>query len=362
MTDRIKLLRALLKEQGLPAILINSAVNRRYLSGFTGGAGWLLITPEHAFLFTDSRYTLQAAAEAPAFSVHQVVNPGKTIAEWLVEVAAQYGIPEMGFEAAHTSFAEHADLTKGIAGAFGLRPAAGLVEQLRTIKDDAELAAMRKAIDLTDYVMETVIAQLRPEHSELDAAWMFEKALREGGAERPSFPIIVAAGPNAAQAHHRPCDDKLGVGRSIIIDMGAHINGYNADLTRTIILGDADERFWTIYNTVLAAHQRAIDGVRAGVHAHEVDALARDYIASAGYGDKFGHGLGHGIGMEVHEFPFVRWTSPGGTSPLIQPGVVTSIEPGIYIEGWGGVRIEDLVLVTAEGCEVLSHAAKIHQP
>lgn len=359
MTNRTMKLRTVLKEQGLPAILISSAVNRRYLSGFTGGAGWLLITGDQAFLFTDSRYTLQAEAEAAGYAVRQVVNPGKTISDWLVEVAGQYGISEIGFEAAHTSFADHAGLLSGISGAFLLRPTTGLVEQIRAIKDDAELAAMRKAIALTDQVMETVTAALRPEHSELEAAWMLEKALREGGAERPSFPIIVAAGPNAAQAHHRPSEDKLGTGRPIIVDMGAHIDGYNADLTRTIILGEPDERFRTIYNIVLAAEQLAIAGLRPGLHAHQIDAIARDYIAEKGYGDKFGHGLGHGIGMEVHEFPFVRWTTPGGTSPVMQPGMLTSIEPGIYIEGWGGVRIEDLVLVTADGCEVFTHAAKI---
>ncbi len=359
MTTRITELRSVLKDQGMPAILISSAVNRRYLSGFTGGAGWLLITSDQAFLFTDSRYTLQAEVEAPGFAVRQVINPGKTISDWLVEVAEQNSIDKIGFEAAHTSFADHTGLLTGISGAFQLLPTVGLVEQLRAIKDDAELVAMRKAIALTDQVMETVTAALRPEHSELDAAWMLEKALREGGAERPSFPVIVAAGPNAAHAHHRPCEDKLGTGRPIIIDMGAHIDGYNADLTRTIILGEPDERFKTIYNIVLAAEQLAIAGLRPGLHAHQIDAIARDYIADKGYGDNFGHGLGHGIGMEVHEFPFVRWTTPGGTSPLMQPGMITSIEPGIYIEGWGGVRIEDLVLVTTDGCEVLTHGAKI---
>lgn len=359
MVERIESLRATMAEQGLPALLVGSPINRRYLSGFTGSYGWLLVTATQAFLFTDSRYLLQAAQEAPGFDVRQLVEPGKALPDWLVEIASQLGIDRCGFEAEHTTFAEHADLAAGLAGHLELHPTSGVVEQLRTIKDDSELAVMRRAIALTDQVMQDVIARLRPTHTEREAAWMLEKALREGGAERPSFPIIVAAGPNAAQAHHRPSDDLLGEGRPIIIDMGAHIDGYNADLTRTIILGDADERFWTVYDTVLAAQRLALAGLRPGMQAHEVDALARDHITAHGYGDDFGHGLGHGIGMEVHEFPFVRWTSPGGSSPTLQVGMLTSIEPGIYLEGWGGVRIEDLVLVTADGCEILSTAPKI---
>lgn len=359
MSERIDLIRAAMAERGLPALLIGSPINRRYLSGYHGSYGWLLVTSEQAFLFTDSRYLVQAAHEAPGFAVRELIEPGKELAAWLVEIAAQLGIDRCGFEAEHTTFAEHAHRAAGLAGQLELHPTSGIVETLREIKDDSELAVMRRAIALTDQVMQDVISQLRPTHSEREAAWMFEKALREGGAERPSFPIIVAAGPNAAQAHHRPGEDLLGEGRPILIDMGAHIDGYNADLTRTIILGDSDARFWTVYDTVLAAQRLALTGLRPGMQAHQVDALARDHIAAQGYGDDFGHGLGHAIGMEVHELPFVRWTSPGGSSPRLQVGMIVSIEPGIYLEGWGGVRIEDLVLVTADGCEILSHAPKI---
>ncbi len=359
MSERISRLRAVLADRELPALLVGSPINRRYLSGFVGSYASLFLTGEQAFLFTDSRYVLQAAHEAPEFEVRELIEPGKELADWLIEIAGELGIDRCGFEADHLTFADHGALVSGLGGHLELLPTTGIVDRLREIKDDSEVAAMRRAIALTDQVMEDVIAQLRPTHTELEGAWMFEKALREGGAERPSFPIIVAAGPNGAQAHHRPSADLLGEGRPIIIDMGAHIDGYNADLTRTIVLGEPDERFWTIYDTVLAAQRLALDGLRPGMQAHEVDALARDYIAAAGYGDSFGHGLGHCIGMEVHEQPFVRWTSPGGSSPELQEGMITSIEPGIYLEGWGGVRIEDLVLVTAGGCEILSHSPKI---
>lgn len=153
----------------------------------------------------------------------------------------------------------------------------------------------------------------------------------------------------------------MGEGRTIIIDMDAQLDGYNADLTRTIVIGQPDERFWNIYNTVLEAEQQAIAGVRPGVCAHAVDAIARDLIAAAGYGDHFGHGTGHGIGMNVHETPFLRWTTPGGTSAALKAGMITSVEPGVYLEGWGGVRIEDLVLVTEDGCEALSKAVKMEK-
>jgi len=293
MSQRTSRLLAVLEEQGLPAMLITSPINIAYLSGFTGSHGAVLVTPAESFVLTDSRYVLQAGDESPGFAVCQLVEPGKEIADWLVELAGRLGFDQCGFEADHLTYAGHAALAQGLAGRLELHPTAGVVEGLRMLKDAAELDAMRRAIDLTDQVMDAVLPQLRPSHTERQAAWMLEQALREGGAERPSFPIIVAAGPNAALAHHRPGDDLLGQGRPIIIDMGAHIGGYNGDLTRTIFLGEPDDRFWTIYDIVADAQQRALAGVRPGVQAHELDALARDHITAAGFGEQFGHGLGH---------------------------------------------------------------------
>lgn len=359
MEHRLQRLRGVLAERDLPGLLVSAPVNRRYLSGFTASYGWLLITQAGAFVLTDSRYLIQAGREAPGFAPHQIINPGKTLPEVVLELGRELGLARLAFEAAHTSVADYERLAAGLGAAVTLVPTEGLIEELRTIKDATEIAAMRRAIAITDEVMEAVVPQLRPEHTEREAVWLFEQALREAGAEGPSFPIIVAAGPNAALPHHRPGDDLLGAGRTIIIDMGAHLDGYNADLTRTIVIGQPDESFWAIYNTVLEAEQRAIAGVRPGVRAHEVDAIARDLITAAGHGEHFGHGTGHGIGMNVHETPFIRWTTPGGTSAELAAGIITSIEPGIYLEGWGGVRIEDLVLVTADGCEVLSKAVKM---
>ena len=198
-----------------------------------------------------------------------------------------------------------------LGDAVELVPTEGLVEGLRAAKDDEELAVLRRAIAITDEAMEGVVSRLRPEHTERQTAWMLEQELRERGAEGVSFPIIVAAGPNAALAHYAPGDVSLGKGRSIIIDMGGVLEGYHADLTRTVVLGKPDQRFGEVYGTVLEAQQRAIAGMRPGVLAHEVDSLARDHIAAAGHAEHFGHGLGHGIGLDVHEGPFLRWTSPG---------------------------------------------------
>lgn len=359
MQQRINRLRAALAEKGLPALLVGAPSNRRYVSGFSGSYGWLVVTDKQAFILTDSRYRLQSAQEAPGLTLREIVSPGKAMPVLVKEIAAELGLSVLGFEAAHMSVAEHSRVAAALGSGVEMVPTESLVEGLREIKDAAELAALRKAIAITDEVIEAVTPQLRPDHTELEAAWMIEKAMRERGASAPSFSIIVAAGPNAAQPHHHPGDERLGEGRSIVIDMGALVDGYHADLTRTIVLGTPDQRFWDIYDIVLAAEQKAIAGVRPGIRAHEVDALARDHIAAAGYGDCFGHGLGHGVGLDIHEGPSIRWVLPGDTSAPLQPGMVTTIEPGIYIADWGGVRIEDVVLVTEDGSETLSKAAKL---
>ena len=358
MDERLERLRATLAERDLPALLVSGPGNRRYLSGFTGSYGWLLVTPTVALLFTDGRYMIRAAREAPAFALRQVVNPGRALPTLLSEAAAELGLARIAFEAAQMSVAEHANLVKALGGAVELVPVEGLVEPLRERKDATELRTMRRAIAITDAAFAAVLERLTPETTEAQAAWMLEVAMRVGGAEGLAFPVIVAAGPNGAQPHASPGDEPLGSGRPIVIDMGARLGGYNADLTRTVVLGTPDDRFHTIYELVKEAQAQAIAGIGPGVLTHAVDTLARDRISAAGYGEQFNHGLGHGVGLDVHEGPALRRILPGSSSPPLQPGMVTSVEPGIYLEGWGGVRIEDLVLVTAQGHEVLSQAKK----
>lgn len=359
MLERIERLAGVLDAEGLPAFLVGNPANRRYLSGFTGSYGWLVVTPTEAFILTDSRYRAQAGQEAPGFALRQVVNPGKAMPELVAEIAASAAINRLGFEAAHTSYAEYGRVAAALGGSCELTPTEGLIEGLREVKDAEEIALLRRAIAITDEVIEAITPRLHPDHTEMQVAQMIEETLRHHGADGASFPIIVAAGPNAALPHHRPAAEPLGEGRSIIIDMGALLDGYHADLTRTLVIGEPDEQFRQVYGTVAEAQRLAIAGIRPGALAHEVDALARDHIAAAGYGENFGHGLGHGIGLNIHEGPSLRWVLPGGTSAPLQAGMVTSVEPGIYLEGWGGVRIEDIVLVTENGHEVLSKAVKL---
>jgi Xaa-Pro aminopeptidase len=361
MSIRLERLRTILAARNLPALLVTSAVNRRYLSGFSGSAGALLISADAALLFTDGRYTIQAAAEAPAFTLRQIVNPGRPLTDLLREAATELELSQIGIEAEHMSLSEHQQISTALGEAVTLTHTSGIVETLRQIKDASEIALLREAIALTDAAISAVVPQLRPDHSERDAAWMLEVALRERGADAVSFPIIVAAGPNAARAHHQPSDALLGSGRPIVIDMGGRRAGYHADLTRTVVVGEPDAQFWKIYDIVLTAQRTAIAGLRPGLTWHAADLLARDVISAAGYGEAFSHSLGHGVGLNIHEMPWLR-RAPAGkedASPPLDVGMVTSIEPGIYLEDWGGIRIEDLVLITPEGCEVLSHAPKL---
>lgn len=363
MLTRLDRLRAAMHERDLPALLITDPANRRYLSGFTGSFGTLLVTAEAAIIFSDSRYRLQVGQEATSFTLHEI-TPEHAFPQLLASAARSLSLDRLGFEAAHMTYAAYSELGTALSGDESTPPALipieGLVEEQRMVKDEAELAVLRKAIAITDAALGAVLPQLRPSHTERQAAWMLEVAIRQAGAEAISFPIIVAAGPNSARPHARPGNAKLGMGRPIVIDMGARVDGYHADLTRTIVLGTLDPMFREVYTTVRKAQQAAIAGLRAGLSGHAADALAREVIAAAGYGDKFGHGLGHGVGLNIHEGPLLRRAAPGkeDKAHTLRAGNVTSVEPGVYIEGWGGVRIEDLVLITEDGCEVLSGAPK----
>jgi Xaa-Pro aminopeptidase len=352
---RLAAVRELLPAHAVDALLVSGPENRRYLSGFTATDpdwGMLLISPEAAMLLTDFRYQSWARQEAAECEVciHQV-----DLAESLGKLLKGLKVRRLGFEAAHLSFRQHERLTRSVAGA-GLtvtwQPLEGLVEGLRQIKTGAELAVMRRALTLTETVMRRVAEALIPGQTERQVAWEIEKRLREGGAEGLAFPPIVAAGPNSARPHHHPGDYRLKAGEPIIIDMGARIDGYCADMTRTFIIGPADEHFRKIYSLVRRAQARAEAGLKAGMDSLAGDALAREVIAAAGFGEAFGHSLGHGVGLAVHETPNL---SPSEARRGVLPaGCVLTVEPGIYLTGWGGVRLEDMVLLHPEGAEVLN--------
>lgn len=355
MIERVAHLTSKLPENELDAILISAPANRRYLSGFTGSAGYLLVTPRRQVLFTDSRYFEQAGNQSPHFEVVQT-KPGL---DWLVEALKETGVRRVGIESDNMTVASYNRLLdaikedEGLAGT-SLIATSGIADELRESKDKDELAQLQKAIDVSDRAMETVCPLIEAGMTEKEVAWRMEAAMREFGADNTSFGTIVAAGPNGAMAHHRADDTVIKAGEPIVIDMGAQVNGYCSDITRTVVVGEPDEMFHKIYNIVLGAQLTAINTVRPGLTGEECDALARDIIAEAGYGDNFGHGLGHGVGLAVHENPRV---GPQAEN-VLKPGMVFTVEPGIYLSGWGGVRIEDIVVLGEEGARPLSRAGK----
>lgn len=349
---RLARLRAKLAETGADALLVSQPENRAYLSGFTGSSGWLLITADRALIATDFRYYEQVGLECPGYELAQITT---TLAAVLPEMTQTAGVRRLAFEADHATFADVQDWSKA-APEIEWVPTRGIGTGLRAVKDAAEIAILRTAIALADEALAAGLAQLRPGMTELDLSWAIESYMRTHGAQNVSFELIVACGPNGARPHARATQAPIVAGEPIVIDMGARVDGYCSDLTRTVCLGqpNAPERFWAVYNTVLQAQMAAEAAIRPGMTGQEADAVARDLITAAGYGPNFGHGLGHGVGLAVHEEPRL---SRLGTGALVTGNVVT-VEPGIYLPGWGGVRIEDIVLVTDNGAEVLTRAPK----
>ena len=355
MNQRVQRLVEALGQRQLDGLLVSIPENRRYLSGFTGSAGYLIITQNRAELYTDSRYTQQAQEQAQDFPVVQL-RPGW---EWLVDSLKSSGVARLGFESEHLTVAVHSQMVKAVKqesvlDGLSLIPVLGMVEELRAIKDQEELVLLQRAIDASDSAMNAVRPTLQAGLTEREVAWRMEQAMRDFGSDDASFKTIVASGPNAAMPHHRPTDRAIALGEPIIIDMGAKVGGYCSDVSRTILLGEEDETFRRVYDIVLGAQLTAMSIVRPGMTGAECDNLARMVIREAGHGDHFGHSLGHGVGLAVHESPRVGPDS----EDILAVGSVFTIEPGVYITGWGGVRIEDIVLLEAAGARPLSKASK----
>lgn len=349
---RLARLRQAMERVGTPALLITGAANRRYLSGFTGSSGWLLITPARQRLFTDSRYEEAAAAEAPDFEV-VIYRNDQELRELVVVALAGEGIDRLGFEAAQVTFARYRWLSEAIPGT-ELVPTDNLVEDLRQVKDDEEVARVRRAMALAEQALAEVLPRAAPGRSERDLALELEFAMRRLGAEGVAFDLIVASGPRSSLPHAHPGDRALQKGDLVVFDFGARHAGYCSDVTRTVVVELPDPRQEEVYNVVLEAHLAGLAAVRPGATGDQVDGAARRVIEAAGYGEYFGHGTGHGVGLDVHEAPRL---SPGREDVLAE-GMLVTIEPGIYLPGWGGVRIEDTVLVTAHGGESLCTTTK----
>ncbi|MBM4288300.1 MAG: aminopeptidase P family protein [Deltaproteobacteria bacterium] len=364
--ERLVAVRCLLADADLDGLLVLCPENRCYLSGFTAkdshvneSSGCLFITQESAYLLTDFRYRDWATAEAPHFEVQ--LYP-KGLAKLLPELLQRHGLKRSGFEAAYLTYASYQRIAQETEAA-GLQavwePVEHMVERLRAVKDQEEIDLIKKSLAITEKVMAEVGAGLRPGLSEQEVAWMIETALKAAGAEGPSFAPMVASGPNSARPHHHPGERRLKNGEPIILDLGAISGGYCSDMTRTFILGEPDERFKEIYTVVRRAQQQAEAGIRAGMKTDAADGLAREVIEAAGYREAFGHSLGHGVGLAVHENPSLSPVAERAVE--LQAGMVTTVEPGIYLPEWGGVRLENMILIQENGAQILNQSLQFYE-
>jgi len=354
LETRRERLRQRFAEKEIDGLLVSQPANIRYLAGFDGSAGYLLITAQDAILATDFRYLAQAERQAPGC---QVFRTSGGIGDWFPGLVSGLKVRQMGFEAGHVTFSLYGKLSGILSKTqlpLRLVPMEGLVEDLRAIKEPEEIEFITGASAISDAAFEYAETIIRPGISEQELAWEIERFMREKGSQALPFEVIVASGPNSALPHAKPSPRQLAPGEPIVLDLGARVSGYCSDLSRTICLGDADERFNRVYDTVLGAQLAAIAMIREGMSGEEADKIARIVIEEAGYKEAFGHALGHGIGLSPHEAPRL---GPDAAEPLAS-GMVFTVEPGIYLDGWGGVRIEDTVVLEDGKIRVISRSRK----
>jgi Xaa-Pro aminopeptidase len=366
---RLKRLREKMEEHDLAGFFVDcpvedifrlSGANRRYISGFTGSKGTALVTAGGAFIAVDFRYVEQAQSECPGFNVFRTAG---ALEAWFPGLIGEAGLAgkRIGFEAPDLTVA----MLNGLRRAIDTLPesdrpkllqAPQLVTNLRAVKEPEEIEALQRAVDLGDAAFQHAAGRIEPGMTEQQVAWEIERYARENGAEFMSFPTIVAAGPNGAMPHAQPTGYAIQAGDPIVIDMGVIVGGYCSDLTRTVVCGGkGDEQFTRIYDIVLTAQLTAEELIRAGMTGDEAHMLAHNVIAEAGYGENFGHGLGHGVGLQVHEAPSLARTAKGE----LLDGMIITVEPGIYVPGWGGVRIEDQCVIEDGKVRSMSHAPKL---
>ncbi len=345
---RLGNLRLQITGAGLNGLLVTHLPNIRYLTGFSGSSGILLVLEHDAILYTDFRYQVQAPVEVEAVARVEIVSSDSWARVW-EHLKETPGVEVVGFEG-HVTTVAAARRFEDTGTGIRFEPVQDLVERLRVRKDDTEVEAIREAARISSEALAAVLEAVRPGLTEREVAGMLEQALRRAGSDWFAFPTIVASGPRSALPHAETGDREIGRGDLLLLDFGARVDGYCADLTRTVVVGVADERQAAVYELVRDAQRHARENLRAGMRAADGDALARSLIDARGFADAFGHSLGHGLGLEVHEAPAL---SRANGEPLPEGAVVT-VEPGIYIPGWGGVRIEDDVYITSGGTVLLS--------
>ena len=349
--NRLERLREALDTRGLNAIIVCKPENRAYLSGFTGSAGVLLVTDQKAFLITDFRYVEQATAQAPAF---EVLRATSTNAALLQELMDKLGVAKVGYEGDFLSVDEFENFRQTFIKQ-ELHSVSGLVESLRLLKDDTELNLMRRAAAIADEAFAQIMPMIKVGVVERDLAVELEYRMKKLGAEGLAFEIICASGVRSSLPHGHASAKVIERGDLVTFDFGALYEGYCSDMTRTVMVGEPTAKQREIYEIVLEAQLRGVAACRAGITGKDLDDACRSYIAEKGYGEAFGHGTGHGVGRFIHEGPKV---SQRGGEDVLKAGMVVTIEPGIYLPGWGGVRIEDMVLVTETGCEIFTKTPK----
>lgn len=355
MSSKADAIRKKLETEGADAFICYSYPNYRYLSGFTGSLGIVIITLSEAVIISDFRYRTQIEQEVSGFEYAEIKGPPE---ETVLSQLAELKISKLAFETAHLTYKHYAQLK--MIDTLELVPTENWVSDLRIIKEDDEIDLIEKAASITDAAIEEIARTIKPGMTEKQAANRINEIIRSCGGRKEAFDLIVAGGPRSAMPHAQPTDNPIQAGQPIVIDIGAEFEGYNSDLTRTLWLDRIDEpQVLEIYEIAERAQATAIASIKPGMSCKDIDAVARDIIADAGYGEYFGHGLGHGVGLEVHEQPTISRLGKGE----IKPGMVFTVEPGIYIPNVGGVRIEDLVVVTDDGCRTLSkspHLPEIH--
>lgn len=346
---RLTKLRDAMRKDNLQAMLVTSDFNRRYMTGFTGTAGVAVVTLDKAFFITDFRYTEQASEQVKDF---EIIEHKGLIQEEVGQLVKKLSVENIGFEKNHLTYGQYETYKNNIEVA--LLPADNLIERIRLIKDSEEINILKKACKIADDAFEHILTYIKPGIKEIDVANELEFFMRKQGATSSSFDMIVASGLRSSLPHGVASEKEIQAGELVTLDFGALYQGYCSDITRTVAVGEISDELKNIYNVVLQAQIRGVEGIKPGMSAKEADKLTRDYIDQQGYGKYFGHSTGHGLGMEVHEMPGLSFRS----NEILKPGMVVTIEPGIYVPHVGGCRIEDDIVITENGAERLTKSNK----